>query len=223
MAKALEGKAGIPRALEIWKELQVGKQGVEKKKWSEELLSEKTWANCYNAATYQQKKGHYQRLNDKIIRIFWDKAKANQRGYPPLKRHDGHIGMFTKALAILDVQTRVKTSVTHIGKAMAIKEGKKLEMNVAAEFSHGLYGKLVELGEDPRHASQIAIEAARAAKETKELAMMDKKEVLNGIAHGVIDVLNKNDDIIKKDKEMKKLTNGKDSLSKQNPNCDKKK
>jgi hypothetical protein len=224
MTKAFEGDVGLTRAVEIWKELNIGKYGAEKAQSpSEAELSVKTWVNCINENHYWDNIGHYKRLNQKLLDHFWRESKNHDEEYPKLARYDGRIGKMTKAIATMDALKRVRCGATNIGKAMAINEGKKLNLNIAAEFTSKTYQSLIDQGEDPKLAANIAIEGIRVAKETQLLSSMDKTEIFRGVSDQLISILNGNPQIIAIDNKHQEIFGERDALSLNNPNCKKRK
>jgi hypothetical protein len=223
MSKAVESAAGLFRAVEIWKELAVGKVGAENPKaFTEAELSVKTWMNCNSENSYWNHFHHYRRLNGLVMRSFWNSSKTNGNEYPALARYDGRIGKLTKAVAVIDSMKRVRCGATNVAKAMAINEGKKLGLNIASEFTNKTYTELVAIGEDPKLAAEIAIEGMRVAKETQLLEDSSKQEIFKGVAVELVDILNKSPALTARDEIYSEVFGDKDSLSSGNPNVKKK-
>ena len=218
--KAVEGQAGIVRAIEIWKEQQVSLYGAEKPQSKTEAeLSVLTWDKCTNENLYWERFSHYRRLNQKLLDYFWMESKANEKEYPALARYNGRIGKMTKSIATMDALSRVRSAGTNVSKAMAINEGKKLGLNIANEFTSVTYKKLVELGEDPSLAADIAIEGLRVAKTTNLISDMSRTDVMKEVAGELFDMLNGNPQITARDELYQEVYGDSDALSKNNPNC----
>lgn len=126
MVKAVEGKVGLTRAVEIWKEIEVEKFNAgQPNAWDERELSKKTWEGCNSDPDYDDNTSHYQRLNTMIIKHFSDMSQKNNQEYPPLMRRLGKIGMMSNSLGIIEVNRNIHLSGTSAVKALNINKGKK--------------------------------------------------------------------------------------------------
>lgn len=219
MVKAVEGKAGLIRAVEIWKEFEVKKVGAgHPQAWVEMELSRKTWIDCNSALDYENNIGHYKRLNNMVIKYFYDQSKQKNQEYPPLMRKYGKIGLMTDSLAVTEVNKNIHTSATTAVKAMDINKGKDLGIDVAGRLTSDLIGKAVVLGFDDKETAKMFIDSQISAIKQINMTPDERRALGKEIASSLIDSFNMNPQITHHDQKHQDLVGGRDSLSSNNPN-----
>jgi len=222
MVKAVEGKVGLSKAVEIWIELEVKKYGAgHPLAWDEKELSKKTWVNCETDADYLNASGYYKRLNNMIIKHFYNLSKQNNQEYPIFKRRNGKIGEMTNSLARIEVNRNIKLSGTTAVKAMDINKGKELKIDVQGRLIGDLMGKAKALGFDDRETAKLFIESQISA--IKQIAMTpeEHRDLASEIASSIINTINQNPQITQQDQKHQNLFGKNDSLSTSNPNVQK--
>lgn len=219
MVKAVEGKIGLIRAIEIWKELEVKKVGAgHHRAWKEMELSRKTWIDCNSALDYENKMGHYKRLNNMVMKYFYDQSKQNNQEYPPLLRRRGKIGMMTNSLAVTEINRNIHMSATTAVKAMDINKGKDLGIGVAERLTSDLVGKAVALGFDDKETAKMFIDSQIKAIKQISMTHEERQDLSKNIVNDIMDTLNQNPQITQQDQKHQDLVGGRDSLSSNNPN-----
>ncbi len=224
MVKALESKSnvGLTMAVEIWKGLKVKIYGAgQPKAWEECELSKKTWVNCNSDSDYEDAIGHYQRLNNRVMRHFYEMSKRNVQEYPPLMRRNGKIGKMTDSLAIIEVSRNIRTSATTAVKAMDINRGKDLGIDVPGRLIGDLIGKAKALGFDDKETAKKFIDSQISAIKQISMTPDERSALGKEIAGSLIDSFNTNSQIIHHDQKHQDLVGERDSLSTNNPNVHK--